>query len=138
MNLAIGKTQPPPLPPSSLLPLTPSRPVQTSIDLTEQGAGVERRKIIMSIKGMDCPSCAIHVTKALNSILSVAQAKVNLFAGEATLMYHIGTISPDSIAQCATNLTGLACKFKQELREGDLQKTLWVSVPINFFFGISI
>jgi len=86
----------------------------------------------MSIEGMDCPSCAVRVTKALNTIPSVAQPKVNAFAAEATLMYDIGSVSPDEIAQRVTGLTGFVCKFEQELREEDLMKTLWVSVPIKW------
>ena len=86
----------------------------------------------MSVEGMDCPSCAIRVTKALRTIPSVTQPKVNSFAGEATLMYDIGTILPDEIAQRVTGLTGFTCKFEQELREEDLMKTLWVSVPIKW------
>ena len=106
--------------------------LQTSIDLAERGAGVERRKMIMSIEGMDCPSCAVRVTKALNTIPSVTQPKVNAFAGEATLMYDIGVISSDEIAQRVTGLTGFSCKFEQDLREEDLLKTLWVSVPAKW------
>ena len=86
----------------------------------------------MSIEGMDCPSCAVRVTKALNTIPSVTQPKVNAFAAEATLMYDIGTISPDEIAQRVTGLTGFTCKFEQDLREEDLLKTLWVSVPVKW------
>ena len=86
----------------------------------------------MSVQGMDCPSCAVRVTKALKTIPSVTQPKVNTFAGEATLMYDIGTISPDAIAQRVTGLTGFVCKFEQELREEDLMKTLWISVPIKW------
>ena len=86
----------------------------------------------MSIAGMDCPSCAVRVTKALNTIPSVTQPKVNAFAGEATLMYDIGVISPNKIAQRVTNITGFICKFQQELREGDLLKNLWFSVPIEW------
>jgi len=105
---------------------------QTSIDLAERGAGVERRKMIMSVEGMDCPSCAIRVTEALLTIPSVTQPKVNSFAGEATLMYGVGAILPDEIAQRITGLTGFACKFEQELREEDLMKTIWVSVPTKW------
>ena len=86
----------------------------------------------MSIEGMDCPSCAVRVTKALNTIPSVTHPKVNAFAAEATLVYDIGTISPDEIAQRVTGLTGFTCKFEQELREEDLLKTLWVSVPVKW------
>ena len=86
----------------------------------------------MSVEGMDCPSCAVRVTKALRTIQSVTQPKVNAFAGEATLMYDIGTVSPDEIALRVTDLTGFTCKFEQELREEDLLKTLWVSVPIKW------
>ena len=86
----------------------------------------------MSVEGMDCPSCAIRVTKALRTIPSVTQPKVNSFAGEATLMYDIGTILPDDIAQRVTGLTGFTCKFEQELREEDLMKNLWVSIPIKW------
>jgi cation transport ATPase len=106
--------------------------VQTSIDLAERGAGAERRKMIMSIEGMDCPSCAIRVTKALNTIPSVTQPKVNAFAAEATLMYDMGTISPEDIAQRVTGLTGFTCKFEQDLREEDLMRILWVSVPTKW------
>jgi len=86
----------------------------------------------MSVEGMDCPSCAIRVTKALNTIPSVTQPKVNSFAGEATLMYDIGTVLPDEIARRVTGLTGFTCKFEQELREEDLMKNLWVSIPIKW------
>lgn len=86
----------------------------------------------MSVEGMDCPSCAVRVTKALNTIPSVTQSKVNAFAGEATLMYDTGTVSPDEIARRVTGLTGFTCKFEQELREEDLMKTLWVSVPAKW------
>ena len=86
----------------------------------------------MSIEGMDCPSCVVRVTKALNTIPSVAQLKVNVFAAEAMLMYDIGAISPDEIVQRVTGLTGFTCKFEQELLEEDLMKILWVSVPIKW------
>ena len=86
----------------------------------------------MSVEGMDCPSCAIRVTKALNTIPSVTQPKVNSFVGEATLMYDIGTVLPDEIARRVTGLTGFTCKFEQELREEDLMKNLWVSIPIKW------
>ena len=86
----------------------------------------------MSIEGMDCPSCAVRVTKALNTIPSVTRPKVNAFAAEATLMYDIGTISPDEVAHRVTGLTGFICKFEQDLREEDLMKVLWVSVPIKW------
>ena len=105
---------------------------QTSVDLAERGAGVERRKIIMSIDGLDCPSCAVRAAKALGTIPSVTQPKVNMFAGEATLVYDTGTVSPDEIAQRVTRLTGFTCKFEQEWREEDLLRTLWVSVPIKW------
>jgi cation transport ATPase len=106
--------------------------VQISIDLAERGAGAERRKMIMSIEGMDCPSCAIRVTKALNTIPSVTQPKVNVFTAEATLMYDTGTIAPEDIAQRVTGLTGFTCKFEQDLREEDLMRILWVSVPTKW------
>ena len=86
----------------------------------------------MSIEGMGCPSCAVRVTTALNAIPSVTQPKVNIFAGEATLVYDIGAISPEKIAQRATSLTGFTCKFEQELRDEDLLKTLWFSVPAKW------
>ena len=86
----------------------------------------------MSIEGMDCPSCAVRAAKALGTIPSVTQQKVNVFAGEATLMYDTGAVSPDEIAQRVTRLTGFTCKFEQELREEDLLRTLWVSIPTKW------
>ena len=85
----------------------------------------------MSVEGMDCISCAVCVTKALRTIQSVTQLKVNAFAGETTLMYNIGTVSPDEIARRLTDLTGFTCKSEQELQE-DLLKTLWISVPMKW------
>ena len=85
----------------------------------------------MSVEGMDCLSCAVCVTKALCTIQSVTQLKVNAFARETTLMYNIGTVSPDEIARRLTDLTGFTCKFEQELQE-DLLKTLWISVPMKW------
>ena len=86
----------------------------------------------MSIAGMDCPACGVRVTKALNTIPSVKAPKVNTFAAEATLTYDAGTISPEEIAQRVTDLTGFICKFERDLRDDDLLKTLWVSVPIKW------
>ena len=86
----------------------------------------------MSIEGMDCPACAIRITKALNTIPSVTQPKVNAFAAEATLVYDIGAITPDEIAQRVTVLTGFICKFEKELRDNDPVKILWVSVPVKW------
>ena len=86
----------------------------------------------MPIEGMNCPSCAVRVTKAVSTIPLVTQPKVNAFAADATLMYDIGTISPDEISQRVTGLTGFTCKFEQDLREEDLTKTLWISIPVKW------
>jgi len=86
----------------------------------------------MTVEGMDCPSCVIRITKALRTIPLVTQPKINSFAGEVTLMYDVGAIHPDEVAQHVTGLTGFTCKFEQELREEDMTKTLWVSVPIKW------
>ena len=47
------------------------------------------------------------------------------------MMYDIGTVSPNEIAQRLTDLTRFTCKFEQELQE-DLLKTLWISVPMKW------
>ena len=63
---------------------------------------------------MDCPSCALKLTKALLSLPSVQSVKVNVFTGRASLKYRRDIISPSKITKRATRLTGFTCEVDDE------------------------
>lgn len=46
-----------------------------------------------SVKGMTCNHCAMAVTKALNGVSGVSEARVDLAKGEATVTYDPATAS---------------------------------------------
>lgn len=83
--------------------------------------------MMMSIQGMDCPSCAARVTKALLTIRSVADPKVNTFAGQATLTYNDGAVTPEDIARRTTTLTGFRCEV-QEMTNSVQERRILVQV----------
>ena len=74
----------------------------------ELGGG-QIRTLLLSIQGMDCPSCTHKVTTALLTIPSVQDVKVNSFTGQASLTYTEGIVEPANIAKRTANLTGYTC-----------------------------
>ncbi|KAF9515925.1 hypothetical protein BS47DRAFT_1391242 [Hydnum rufescens UP504] len=82
------------------------------IDEIERSGCGQTRPMMMSVQGMDCQACAIRLTKALLTLPSVADLKVSLFSGQATLTYLDGAITPENIARRATILTGFRCEAR--------------------------
>lgn len=80
------------------------------ISQIERSGNNHSRPMVMAVQGMDCQSCATRVTKALLTIPSVANPKVNTFSGQATLTYQDGAITPEDIARRTTTLTGFLCE----------------------------
>ncbi len=93
----------------------------------ELGGG-QHRMLLLSIQGMDCPSCANKVTTALLTIPSVQNVRVNTFTGQASLTYKEGIIEPGKIAKRTTDLTGYACVVDSSHLEGR-HRTLRISLP---------
>ena len=52
----------------------------------------------LTVGGMDCASCVAHVEKALRGVPGVAECRVNLARGRATVRYDAGRATPERIA----------------------------------------
>ena len=74
----------------------------------ELGGG-QIRTLLLSIQGMDCPSCTHKVTAALRTIPSIQDVKVNSCTGQASLTYKEGIVEPVDIAKRTAKLTGYVC-----------------------------
>ena len=93
----------------------------------ELGGG-QNRMLLLSIQGMDCPSCAHKVTTALLTIPSVQDVRVNSFTGRASMTYKEGIIEPGKIAKRTTELTGYACVVDSAQLEGK-HRTIRLALP---------
>lgn len=91
----------------NLVPEKGHQPIITE-DVAEQGVGC-LQTIQLAVRGMDCPSCATKLTRALLTFPSVQDVKVNVFSGQASLTYREGFIFPSIIANRATKATGFVC-----------------------------
>lgn len=106
---------------------SPNAFVQNEANLVELGAS-ETKPLVMTVNGMDCPSCAARLTKALLTIPSVKDVKVNSFTAQASLVYTEGLVIPEEIAKRATMLTGFACEPVQEVRAEGKNKMMRIAV----------
>lgn len=79
---------------------------------------------------MDCPSCASKVTRALKTVPTVSDVKVNSFSGQATLTYLEGVVLPAAIAKRAGELTGFTCSVLEEERPEGQRRVLRVALPL--------
>jgi len=61
------------------------------------------KKIILKIKGMDCASCAINITKALEKKEGVISVNINFATGKANITYDENKISLDDIKKIIIN-----------------------------------
>ncbi|KAH9050899.1 heavy metal translocatin [Lactarius deliciosus] len=93
----------------------------------ELGGG-QNRTLLLSIQGMNCPSCAHKVTTALLTIPSVQDVKVNTFIGRASLTYREGIIEPGKIAKRTAELTGYTCVIDSAQLEGS-RRILRIALP---------
>lgn len=78
-----------------------------------------RRRVVLSVLGMDCPSCSPRVVRALNSIPSVADCHVDVFAGRATVTYHPNYVQTADMTQRVTASTGFQCLVVEDSLVGE-------------------
>ena len=58
--------------------------------LESAGHGVEAERVTLTVGGMTCASCVVHIEKALNGVEGVTSASVNLATERATVEYDGG------------------------------------------------
>ncbi|CEL61605.1 Cu2+-exporting ATPase [Rhizoctonia solani AG-1 IB] len=73
-----------------------------------------RYRVTLAVLGMDCPSCSPRVVRALNSLPSVAECHVDVFAGRATVTYHPDHVDTTEMTQHVTASTGFKCQIVQD------------------------
>jgi Cd2+-exporting ATPase len=84
-------------------------------DAAEQGVG-GLQTILLAVNGMNCPSCATKLTRALLKLPSVQDVRVNILTGQVSLTYREGFVFPSTIATRATKATGFVCVVVDEPR----------------------
>jgi cation transport ATPase len=109
-----------------------NQPIITE-DAAEQGIG-GLQTILLAVKGMDCPSCATKLTRALLKLPSVQDVKVNIFTGQASLTYREGFLFPSSIANRATRATGFICVVVDEPRLEGKHRILHIKFQTSTVF----
>ena len=93
----------------------------------EPSSNDHTRAMMMSVRGMDCQSCATRVTKALLTIPSVANLKVDTFSGQVSLTYLDTVVTPENIVLRAATLTGYRCEL-QPITGASQEKRIAVQV----------
>jgi Cd2+-exporting ATPase len=101
-----------------------NQPIFTE-DAAEQGIG-GLQTILLGVNGMNCPSCAKKLTRALLKLPSVQDVEVNIFTSQASLTYREGFIFPSTIAKRATKATGFVCVVVDETRLEGKQRILHI------------
>ncbi|KAI0045003.1 heavy metal translocatin [Auriscalpium vulgare] len=105
----------------------PIAPTARGLPNAELG-GSHTRMLLLSVQGMDCPSCAGKLTRALLTLPSVRDVKVNALAGTAALSYTEELLLPPDIARRATELTGFACTVREDHAVGARSRNMRVRV----------
>lgn len=99
-------------------------------DAAEQGGGCIQ-SLTLTVQGMDCPSCAGKLKKALLTAPSVQDVKVNIFTGQASLIYREGLVFPSDLAKRAAQLTGFACEVDDKSRMEGKYRVLRIEFQTN-------
>ncbi|CAE6521641.1 unnamed protein product [Rhizoctonia solani] len=73
-----------------------------------------RHRVTLLVLGMDCPSCSPRVVRALNSLPSVGECHVDVFAGRATVTYHPDHVDTAEMTRHVTASTGFQCQIVQD------------------------
>ncbi|CAE6481189.1 hypothetical protein ACGC1H_003485 [Rhizoctonia solani] len=73
-----------------------------------------RYRVTLLVLGMDCPSCSPRVVRALNSLPSVGECHVDVFAGRATVTYHPDHVDTTEMTRHVTASTGFQCQIVQD------------------------
>jgi Cu2+-exporting ATPase len=80
---------------------------------------------------MDCPSCAGKLKRALLTVPSVQDVKVNIFTGQASLIYREGLVFPSDLAKRAAQLTGFVCEVDDKSRMEGKYRVLRIEFQTN-------
>ena len=99
-------------------------------DVVEQGIG-GLQTILLGVNGMNCPSCATKLTRALLKLPSVKDVEVNIFTGQVSLTYREGLIFPSTIANRATKATGFVCVVVDEPRLEGKHRVLRIKFQVT-------
>ncbi|KAG9093519.1 hypothetical protein FRC06_011494 [Ceratobasidium sp. 370] len=99
--------------------------VTESDSLDESG----RHELVLSVLGMDCPSCSPRVVRALTSMPSVANCAVDVFAGRAVVTYHPDKVVAEDMARHVTASTGFKCDIVEDrvvanVKEGEPKRRM--------------
>lgn len=99
-------------------------------DAAERGGGYIQ-SLTLTVQGMDCPSCAGKLKKALLTAPSVQDVKVNIFTGQASLIYREGLVLPSDLAKRAAQLTGFVCEVDEKSRMEGKYRVLRIEFQTN-------
>ncbi|KAG8741567.1 hypothetical protein FRC10_002691 [Ceratobasidium sp. 414] len=93
------------------------------LEITESDSFDEpgRHELVLSVLGMDCPSCSPRVVRTLTSMPSVADCAVDVFAGRATVTYHPDKVAVEDMARHVTASTGFKCDIVEDRVVGDVK-----------------
>ncbi|KAG8677960.1 hypothetical protein FRC08_018182, partial [Ceratobasidium sp. 394] len=80
-----------------------------------------RHELVLSVLGMDCPSCSPRVVRALTGMPSVANCAVDVFAGRARVTYHPDKVAAEDMARHVTASTGFKCDVIEDRVIGDVK-----------------
>lgn len=83
-----------------------------------------RRHLVLSVLGMDCPSCSPRVVRALTSLPSVADCTVDVFAGRATVSYRPDLVLAEHMARKVQSETGFKCNVVEDRILGEVREGL--------------
>ncbi|KAG8780649.1 hypothetical protein FRC12_022737 [Ceratobasidium sp. 428] len=80
-----------------------------------------RHEVVLSVLGMDCPSCSPRVVRALTGMPSVADCTVDVFAGRATVTYHPDRVAAEDMARHVAASTGFKCDVVEDRAVGHVK-----------------
>ncbi|QRV89141.1 copper chaperone [Ceratobasidium sp. AG-Ba] len=81
-----------------------------------------RHELVLSVLGMDCPSCSPRVMRALMSMPSVAQCTIDVLAGQAMVAYHPDRVLPQDMTRNVTASTGFKWDVVEDKVVGDVEQ----------------
>ncbi|KAI0255596.1 heavy metal translocatin [Lactifluus subvellereus] len=111
----------------STRPLQGHHPVAPE-GVAEQGGGAVQT-LVLSVQGMDCATCSPKVIRALLTLPSIQDVKVNTFTGQASMTYREGLVFPPDIAKRVTEFTGFVCTVLDDAQLSGKVRLLRIKVP---------
>ena len=89
----------------------------SSAALHAQSAAKAGRCYVLSIQGMSCEECAVHVQKALEQVAGVAEAKLSYAKAEASVCTKPGsTVTGETLVK-AVKKAGYKAKVKWQSQD---------------------